>query len=56
MLYATWAALAACLVFFIWVALRERSPVPSLDDYLTARDSQNATTLGLSFFASGMGG
>lgn len=56
MLYATIAALAASLVFFIWVALRERTPVVSLDDYLTARGSQGALTLGLSFLASGLGG
>ncbi len=56
MLYATIAALAASLVFFIWVALRERTPVQGLDDYLTARGSQGALTLGLSFLASGLGG
>jgi len=56
MLYATVAALAVCLLFFIWIALRERTPVASLDDYLTARGSQSATTLGLSFLASGLGG
>lgn len=56
MLYATIAALAAALVFFIWVALRDRTPVASLDDYLTARGSQSATALGLSFLASGLGG
>lgn len=53
---ATVAALAACYSFFIWIALRDRRPVSSLDDYLTARDSQAATTLGLSFLASGLGG
>ena len=56
MLYATLAALAACLLFFIWIALRDRRPAASLDDYLTARDSQSASTLGLSFLASGLGG
>lgn len=56
MLYATIAALAASLVFFIWIALRDRTPVGSLDDYLTARGSQGALTLGLSFLASGLGG
>lgn len=56
MLYATVAALAASLIFFIWVALRGRSAASSLDDYLTARGSQGATTLGLSFLASGLGG
>src|SRR5688500_10005645 len=56
MLYATIAALAAFLILFIWVALRDQSSVASLDDYLTARGSQGALTLGLSFLASGMGG
>lgn len=56
MLYATLAALAAALAFFIWIALRDRSRVESLDDYLTARGSQGALTLGLSFLASGLGG
>lgn len=55
MLYATTAAIIAALVFFIWVALRDRAPVSSLDDYLTARGSQGSTALGLSFLASGMG-
>ena len=55
MLYATTAAILAALVFFIWVALRDRVPVANLDDYLTARGSQKASTLGLSFLASGMG-
>ncbi|MFM7343246.1 MAG: sodium:solute symporter family transporter [Betaproteobacteria bacterium] len=55
MFYATLAALAACLLFFVWVALRGRSAASSLDDYLTARGSQSASTLGLSFFASGLG-
>jgi Na+/proline symporter len=55
MFYATPAALAACLLFFIWIALRGGSASSSLDDYLTARGSQSATTLGLSFFASGLG-
>ncbi|MBM3397467.1 MAG: sodium:solute symporter [Betaproteobacteria bacterium] len=55
MLYATAAAILAALVFFIWVALRDRVPVANLDDYLTARGSQRASALGLSFLASGMG-
>ncbi len=55
MLYATTAALAAALVFFIWVAVRGHRPATDLDDYLTARGSQGALTLGLSFLASGMG-
>lgn len=56
MLYATIAALAASLLFFIWIALRDRTAVASLDDFLTARGSQGARTLGLSFLASGLGG
>ena len=55
MLYVTTAAILAALVFFIWVALRDRVPVANLDDYLTARGSQKASGLGLSFLASGMG-
>ena len=56
MLYATWAALAAALAFFVWIALRDRKRVETLDEYLTARGSQGALTLGLSFMASGLGG
>lgn len=55
MLFATTAALTAAFAFFIWIALRDRQPVTSLDDYLTARGSQGSTALGLSFLASGMG-
>lgn len=55
MAYATIAALGAALLLFVWVGLRARSPHGDLDQYLTARHSQNATTLGLSFLASGMG-
>lgn len=55
MLYVTTAAILAALVFFIWVALRDQTPVSSLDEYLTARGSQSASALGLSFLASGMG-
>jgi len=49
------AALAAALCVFVWIGLRARSPGGDLDQYLTARNSQSATTLGLSFLASGMG-
>jgi solute:Na+ symporter, SSS family len=49
------AALAAVLCVFVWIGLRARSPGGDLDQYLTARNSQSATTLGLSFLASGMG-
>ena len=45
-----WALLA-----FLWVGLRARSADTTLDEYLTARGSQSATTLGLSFLASGLG-
>jgi SSS family solute:Na+ symporter len=55
MQYATAAALAAALVLFVWVGLRARTQGSSLDDYVTARNSQSATTLGLSFLASGLG-
>ena len=55
MAYATLAALGAALLLFVWVGLRARTPHGDLDQYLTARRSQNATTLGLSFLASGMG-
>lgn len=39
----------------MWVGLRARSADTTLDDYLTARGTQPATTLGLSFLASGLG-
>lgn len=55
MAYATLAALGAALLLFVWIGLSARSPNGDLDQYLTARDSQKATTLGLSFLASGMG-
>lgn len=49
------AALVAALLSFIWIGLRARSRDESLDTYLTARNSQSASTLALSFLASGMG-
>lgn len=55
MAYATLAALGAALLLFVWVGLRARSAQGDLDQYLTARNSQGAVTLGLSFLASGMG-
>jgi solute:Na+ symporter, SSS family len=55
MAYATLAALGAALLLFVWVGLRARSPHGDIDQYLTARHTQSATTLGLSFLASGMG-
>lgn len=50
----TLAAVAAALVLFTVLGLRARR-ADGLDDYLTARGSQGAGTLGLSFLASGMG-
>jgi len=55
MLYATAAALCAVLLFFVWVGVRAHTPGGDLDEYLTARNSQGGTTLGLSFLASGLG-
>jgi Na+/proline symporter len=49
------AAVAAALIVFLWIGLRARAADGSLDDYLTARSSQSAGTLGLSFLASGLG-
>lgn len=56
MLYTTVAALAAALALFTWLGLRARLADGGLDDYVTARNSQGARALGLSFLASGMGG
>ncbi|MDI9245732.1 sodium:solute symporter [Marinobacter sp. CHS3-4] len=56
MLYATIAALAASLILFTWLGLRARLADGSLDDFVTARNSQGSRALGLSFLASGMGG
>jgi solute:Na+ symporter, SSS family len=55
MLYATVAALGAALFFFVWVGLRARTTHLSLDEFVTARNSQGAMSLGLSFLASGLG-
>ena len=55
MFYATLAALAAALLLFAILGLRASRAGEALDDYMTARNSQPATTLGLSFLASGMG-
>ncbi|SDF77716.1 Na+/proline symporter [Limimonas halophila] len=49
------ALLVAVLAAFAWIGLRARRSRTSLDDYLTARHSQPATALGLSFLASGAG-
>ncbi|MDR5897629.1 sodium:solute symporter [Halomonas vilamensis] len=53
--YLTTAALAAALFCFAYLGLRARRADGLLDDYVTARNSQSAGTLGLSFLASGMG-
>jgi len=52
----TLLAVILVLVVFAWLGLRARRAHAGLDDYITARDSQGATALGLSFLASGMGG
>ena len=49
------AALVAALLSFVWIGLRARAAQEDLDTYLTARNSQSANTLALSFLASGMG-
>lgn len=53
--YLTSAVLGAALCCFAFLGLRARFGGSSLDDYVTARNSQTATTLGFSFLASGMG-
>ncbi|MGD8430176.1 MAG: sodium:solute symporter, partial [Ectothiorhodospiraceae bacterium] len=52
---ATLVALAAALVLFAWLGVRARAVEGGVDDYVTARNTQGARTLGLSFLASGMG-
>ncbi|XKH02453.1 sodium:solute symporter [Marinobacter nauticus] len=49
------AAIVAALCLFGWLGLRARRTAEGLDDYMTARNSQGAATIGLSFLASGMG-
>lgn len=56
MLYTTLAAVVAAMILFAWLGLRARLADGGLDDYVTARNSQGARALGLSFLASGMGG
>ncbi len=53
--YLTSAVLGAALCCFAFLGLRARGRTGSLDDYVTARNSQTGTSLGLSFVASGMG-
>lgn len=55
MYVASLAALCAVLIAFTWIGLRARTAGGDLDDYLTARNSQGASALGLSFLASGLG-
>ncbi|MFW3615886.1 sodium:solute symporter family transporter [Billgrantia antri] len=55
MSYLTSAVLGAALLCFVFLGLRARRADGPLDDYITARNSQSAATLGLSFLASGMG-
>ncbi|MDX1658082.1 MAG: hypothetical protein R3343_04610 [Nitriliruptorales bacterium] len=49
-----WLVLLASLAVFAAIGLRQR-PDRDLDDFLTARGSQTAGPLALSFFASGLG-
>ncbi|MCD6004566.1 sodium:solute symporter [Vreelandella alkaliphila] len=53
--YLTSAVLGTALFCFAFLGLRARHVQGSLDDYVTARNSQTASTLGFSFLASGMG-
>lgn len=55
MFYTTLLTVALALAAFTWLGLRARHATGGLDDYVTARNSQGATELGLSFLASGMG-
>ncbi|KXS37585.1 MAG: solute symporter-like protein [Halomonadaceae bacterium T82-2] len=55
MYLATLAVLGAALLLFAILGLRAGRADSPLDDYVTARNSQRGTTLGLSFLASGMG-
>jgi Na+/proline symporter len=54
-IYITAAVLVLALVAFTWLGLRARRTGAGIDDYVTARNSQGAQALGLSFLASGMG-
>jgi len=55
MFYITLLTIALALAAFFWLGLRASYATGDLDDYVTARNSQTATGLGLSFLASGMG-
>ena len=49
------ALLIGTLMSFVWIGLRAAADKGTLDDYITARNSQSALTLTLSFVASGLG-
>ena len=53
--YLTSAVLGAALLCFAFLGLRARRVDGPLDDYVTARNSQGAQAIGLSFLASSMG-
>ncbi|MGM0982756.1 MAG: sodium:solute symporter family transporter [Pseudomonadota bacterium] len=53
--YLTSAVLGAALLCFAVLGLRARWADGPLDDYVTARNSQGAQAIGLSFLASSMG-
>ncbi|RUR33616.1 sodium:solute symporter [Vreelandella nanhaiensis] len=55
MLYLTLAVLGAALCCFAFLGLKAQGRKGSLDDYVTARNSQTSTNIGLSLVASGMG-
>lgn len=55
MMITQMAAIVAALCLFGWLGVRARQTANGIDDYMTARNSQGATTIGLSFLASGMG-
>lgn len=55
MLVTASLALSGALILFAWLGLRARLADGGLDDYITARNSQGAQAIGLSFLASGMG-
>ncbi|HVM20807.1 MAG TPA: hypothetical protein VM307_12680, partial [Egibacteraceae bacterium] len=56
MVSGLWAvvAVAATLAVFVWWGVRARY-AGDVEDYVVARNSQSAATLGLSFLAAGMG-
>lgn len=55
MSYIALITIALALAAFTWLGLRASYAAGGLDDYVTARNSQGTTGLGLSFLASGMG-